>query len=151
MAKGRRQLRDADRFPGFVPLAEVHGIFGVPKARIVHLRRRRKKTVCGQCGTRSRSFYDRRPWVARDLSCGLLQGYLEFEIRRVGCPHCGVKREKLDWLANNPFYAKRFAYYVGRRCRDSTLKAIAEELDWDWKTVKDLDKQYLREQLRRVG
>jgi len=43
MAKGRRQLRDAYRFPGFVPLAQVHGIFGAPKARIVRLRRRRKK------------------------------------------------------------------------------------------------------------
>jgi transposase len=89
--------------------------------------------------------------VARDLSCGLLQIYLEFEIRRVGCPHCGVKREKRDGLADHPFYTKRFAYYVGRRGRDSTIKAIAEELDLDWKTVKDLDKQYMREQLRRVG
>jgi len=28
-----------------------------------------------------------------------------------------VKRERLDFLADNPFYTKRFAYYVGRRCR----------------------------------
>jgi transposase len=89
--------------------------------------------------------------VARDLSCGLLHIYLAFEIRRVACLQCGVKREKLDWLADNPFYTKRFAFYVGRRCRDSTVKAIAEELDLDWKTVKDLDKQYMREQLRRAG
>jgi transposase len=90
--------------------------------------------------------------VVRDLSCGLLHIYLELEIRRVACVQCGgVKRERLDWLADNPFYTKRFAYYVGRRCRDSTIKAIAEELDLDWKTVKELDKQYMREQLRRVG
>jgi transposase len=87
-----------------------------------------QKTVCGQCGSRSRSFYDRRPWVARDLSCRLLQIYLEFELRRVSCPHCGVKREKLDGLADRPFYTKRFADYVGRQRRDSTIKAIADEL-----------------------
>jgi hypothetical protein len=27
-----------------------------------------------------------------------------------------VKRERLDFLADNPHYTKRFAYYVGRRC-----------------------------------
>ena len=72
------------------------------------------------------SFYDRRPWVVRDLCCGPLRVYLELELRRVACPECGkVKRERLPWLANNPFYTKRFAFYVGRRCRDSTIKAVA--------------------------
>jgi transposase len=37
-----------------------------------------------------------------------------------------VKQEKLDWLADNPFYSKRFSFYVGRRCQSSTIKAIAE-------------------------
>jgi len=99
-----------------------------------------------------RSFYDRRPWTVRDLSCGPLRIYLELELRRVACPKCGkVKRERLAWLADNPFYTKRFAFYVGRRCRDSTIKAVAEELGLDWKTVKELDKQYMREQVRRMG
>ncbi len=62
-----------------------------------------------------------------------------------------MKREGLEWLADNPLYTKRFAYYVGRRCRDSTVRAVAEELHLDWRTVKELDKQYMREQLRRVG
>jgi transposase len=61
-----------------------------------------------------------------------------------------VKRERLDWLANNPFYTKRFAFYVGQRCRGGTISDIARELKLDWKTVKDLDKQYMREQLRRA-
>jgi transposase len=62
-----------------------------------------------------------------------------------------VKGERLDWLANNPFYTKRFAFYVGRRCRDSTITAVADELRLDWKTVKELDQQFMREQVRRVG
>jgi hypothetical protein len=37
------RLLDAYRFPGFRPEATVRGIFGDPKARIVSLRRRRKK------------------------------------------------------------------------------------------------------------
>ena len=62
-----------------------------------------------------------------------------------------MKQERLDWLADLPFYTKRFAFYVGRRCRDSSLRDIARELHLDWKTVKALEMQYMREQLRRVG
>jgi transposase len=62
-----------------------------------------------------------------------------------------VKRERLDWLADNPRYTKRFAFTVGRRCRTATVKDVAEELDLTWRTVKDLDKQYMAEQLRQAG
>ncbi|QQR66319.1 MAG: ISL3 family transposase [Candidatus Brocadia sp.] len=60
-----------------------------------------------------------------------------------------MKREKLPWLANNPFYTKRFAHYVGRKCRAMTVKDVAKELKRDWHTVKALKKEYLQEQLRR--
>jgi transposase len=86
------------------------------------------------------------------LACGDRRVYLEFEVRRVQCPRCcGVKRERLDWLADNPLYTKRFAFFVGRRCRQTTIKEVAEELFLDWHAVKELDKQYMREQLRRAG
>jgi transposase len=78
--------------------------------------------------------------------------YLEVEIRRVYCRRCGaVKQERLAWLADNPFYTKRFAFYVGCRCRKATIRDVARELRLDWKTVKALEKQYMREQLRRAG
>jgi transposase len=78
--------------------------------------------------------------------------YLDMEIRRVDCTRCQkVKQEKLDWLADSPFYTKRFAFYVGRRCRDASIRDVAQELHLDWKTVKALEKQYMQEQLRRTG
>ena len=70
----------------------------------------------------------------------------------MACRDCGgVKRERLEFLADNALYTKRFAYYVGRRCRGATVKDIAEELKLDWHTVKELDKQYMRAQLARAG
>lgn len=88
----------------------------------------------------------------RDLSSGDTRVYLALEVRRVLCRRCGlVKTEKLEFLATNPFYTKRFAFYVGRRCSTGTVKDIARELHLDWDTVKELDKQYMREQLRRAG
>ncbi len=62
-----------------------------------------------------------------------------------------MKQEKLEWLAEFPFYTKRFAFYVGRRCRGSTIQDIAKELHFNWKTGKALEKQYMREQLGRVS
>jgi transposase len=97
-------------------------------------------------------WYDRRERQTRDLPNGQMRIYLRFEIRRIFCRRCGaVKRERLDFLADNPFYTKRFAYYVGRRCRGSAIKEIAEELLLDWDTVKELDKQYMQAQLARAG
>jgi len=78
--------------------------------------------------------------------------YLAVEIRRVVCRRCGkVKQERLGWLADYPFCTKRFAFYVGRRCRDSTIQDVAKEFHLGWRTVKALEMQYMREMLRRVG
>ena len=88
----------------------------------------------------------------RDLSCGDTRVYLDIEVRRVACRRCGkVKRERLDFLADNPLYTKRFAWYVGRRCRSATIKDVAKELHLDWHTVKELEKQYMAAQLAKAG
>ena len=56
------------------------------------------------------------------------------------CKRCKkVKRERLDFLSDSPFYTKRFAYYVGRRCRNETVSTVAKELHLDWDSVKALD------------
>lgn len=62
-----------------------------------------------------------------------------------------MKQERFSFLADNPFYTKRFAMYVGKRCRTSTIRDVAKELHLDWKTVKSLEKEYMLEQLRRSG
>jgi transposase len=61
-----------------------------------------------------------------------------------------VIQEQFDFLAHNPFYTKRFAMYIGERCRSSPISAVSKEFHLDWKTVKELDKQYMQEQLRRA-
>lgn len=93
----------------------------------------------------------------RDLSCGDTRVYLEIEVRRVLCRSSicrlggKVRRERLEFLADNPLYTKRFAYFVGRRCRQAAIKDVAKELKLDWHAVKELDKQYMRAQLARAG
>ena len=88
----------------------------------------------------------------RDLPCADHRIYLDLEVRRVDCRRCGaVKRERLDFLVENALHTKRFALYVGRRCRSGTIRDVAAELHLDWQTVKRLEMDYMREQIRRVG
>src|SRR5713101_4984251 len=106
----------------------------------------------GTCTRVQRGWYDRKRRRVRDLGCGDLRIYLEVEVRRVACRRCGqVKQERLAFLADTPLYTKRFAFYVGRRCRASPIRDVAKELRLDWHTVKALEQQYMREQLRRAG
>ena len=99
-----------------------------------------------------RGWYDQRTRHIRDLPCGEARIFLQIEVRRVLCKSCGhVKRERLDFLADNSSYTKRFAYYVGRRCRQATIKDIAEEFKLHWETIKTLEMQYMRAQLARAG
>ena len=88
----------------------------------------------------------------RDLSCGDMRIYLQFKVRRVQCRRCGkVKRERLAFLADNPFYTKRFAHYVGRRCRSTMIEDLAQGLHLDWDTIKSLEKQTMQAQLIKAG
>ena len=62
-----------------------------------------------------------------------------------------MKQEGLAFLADNSRYTRRFAREVGRRCRDSSIRDVARALHLDWHTTKELEKEYLREQLSRAG
>ena len=86
------------------------------------------------------------------MPCAAHRIYLDLEVRRVDCRRCGaVKRERLDFLVENALHTRRFALYVGRRCRSGTIRDVAAELHLDWQTVKRLEMDYMREQVRRVG
>ena len=97
-------------------------------------------------------WYDQRTRLVRDLPSAGYRIFLELEVRRVACRGCGgVKRERLDFLADNPHFTTRFAFYVGRRCRQASIQDIAKEFRLHWGTVKTLEMQYMRAQLKRAG
>lgn len=138
-------------FPDFAPCSSCKGSSAIRK--LVSSRSSGgEKTVCGTCGTAHFGWYDRRRRRARDLACGDHRIYLDLEVRRVQCRHCGtVRGERLEDFLENALHTERFARYVGKRCRSGTIKDVAAELNLDWHTVKRLEKQYMREQLKRAG
>ena len=86
--------------------------------------------MCDCCGRAQKGWYHRRKRLVHDLACGGFRIVLELEVRRVACRDCGsVKRERLDFLADNVHFTKRFAFYVGRRCGPS-LGGLAHRDLW---------------------
>ena len=67
--------------------------------------------------------------------------------RRVLCPGCGPKLERLYWLGRCSRVTKRLAERVARLCRHLPLKRVAEFFGLHWNTVKAIDKRYLEEKL----
>ena len=72
-------------------------------------------------------------------------------MRRVKCAACGVRNEKLAFLSQNTKYTLRFATQIGGLCRAMTITDVARLMHLDWHAVKDLDKIYMRGQLRLAG
>lgn len=61
-----------------------------------------------------------------------------------------VRQEQFAWLATHSATSKRFAYYVGQRCRSASIKDVAKELGLNWKTVKEMEKEYMCAQLEQA-
>lgn len=57
----------------------------------------------------------------------------------------------MEWLLDSPFCTKRFGYLIGEKCRAQSIRDVAKEHMLDWHTVKEIDKRYMEEQLRRAG
>ena len=62
-----------------------------------------------------------------------------------------MKQERLGFLSPNTNYTERFVLAIGSQCRVMPIKDIARLMRLGWDAVKDIDKIYMREQLRRVG
>lgn len=108
-----------------------------------------KKSVCSGCGRSLRTFYDRRIYRTRARDCGDTRIYLDFEYRRVACPDCGVKQERLDWLAENPRFVRGFTRVVGRDAKTMSLVDVARRHRLSWGAARRLEMSYMKEFLAK--
>jgi transposase len=62
-----------------------------------------------------------------------------------------VKQERLEFLSTNASFTHRLAISIGALCRTMTISDVAKRMNLDWHTVKELEKEYMREQLKQKG
>lgn len=98
---------------------------------------------CHRCGRACREVHDTSLRRIRDRDLFEFRVWLEVPVRRVRCLHCGVGREKLDWLAFHARMTERFRSYAEVLLTFMPLKHAAELTGLHWHTLKQIDKARL--------
>jgi len=107
----------------------------------------RFRPICRTCRTPGTVHTKGLRRMVRDLNIGQAQTFLQVEYRRVWCPRCGkAHTEALDFLDPHKRITRRMARYIYELCQKMTVKAVAEHLALDPKTVKAIDKHFLAEE-----
>ncbi len=105
---------------------------------------------CSGCGRfQSRAHDTAERWV-RDLPVFDAETHLLIHRRRVACPRCGPKVERLDWLDRYARVTRRLAESVARMCSILPIKHVADFYGLSWDQVKAIDKAHLEATLGPV-
>jgi len=109
---------------------------------------RRYRPVCHACGSLAKTTHSQghRRFI-RDLNMADTQVFLQVEYRKIWCSVCGgVRVESLDFADAGHRVTHRLARYIHALCKKLTVQDVAEHLDLDPKTVKEIDKTFLEQQ-----
>jgi len=104
--------------------------------------------VCHECGSEAKGIHSWHQRTLRDLNFGSNPGLIIYKYRKIVCPECGsIKVEKLDVTdPGGPHVTNRMARYIYELCKLMPVEQVADHLNLDWKTVKNIDKSFLEEE-----
>jgi transposase len=104
----------------------------------------RYQPICHHCGQKA---WDVHSWTQRpirDLNLASTQVWLHCQYRKIVCLTCKqILIEELELFDPHFRVTKRLAWYIHGLCRVMTVKEVADHLNLDWKTVKNIDKFFL--------
>ena len=98
---------------------------------------------CSECEEPGPS-YDRdrgRGWRHLDLAGMML--HLRYDIRRVDCPRCGVKVERVPWAETSSKFTRAFEDHVGYLAQRSDKTTVSESMRIAWGTVGAIIQPYI--------
>jgi transposase len=116
--------------------------------------------TCSKCGAARSEPHDvkkTRTW--RHLDCWGVRTYISAPVRRVKCPRCGIRVERVPWARTGARMTHQFESEILRRALDSSIQAVCRQLGVHWTTVMGLLKRWVRDSaaerfqrpLRRIG
>jgi transposase len=107
----------------------------------------RFQPICHLCGQRASAVHSWTQRSVRDLNLASTQIWLRCAYRKLFCPHCRrISIEELELFHPYLRITRRLATYIHQLCKVMTVTEVARHLQLNWKTVKDIDKQYLEAQ-----
>ena len=115
---------------------------------LVFLERTRATCDCPRCGGRVRTIEDEYERMIRDLDVQGTGCYVVFTERKIRC-RCGYRGvEKLGFVRPYSRCTKSFEHVVAGFCRELSIREVSRQFGLDWKTVKEIDKQSIKEGLK---
>jgi transposase len=107
----------------------------------------RFQPVCHLCGKKAPSVHSWTQRSVRDLNLAGTQVWLRCDYRKLLCAHCQrISIEDLELFHPYLRVTRRLAAAIHQLCKVMTVTDVARHFQLDWKTVKDIDKQYLEAQ-----
>lgn len=102
---------------------------------VVEVALRRRRAGCSACGQLCRSVHDRsrRRWRHLDLAGQRL--HIEYRLRRVACPDCGVRVEAVPWARAGARHTRDFEDLTAFLAQQMAKTPIARLLRVRWDTV----------------
>jgi len=100
--------------------------------------------VCHLCGHKVSAVHSWAQRSIRDLNLASTQIWLRCAYRKLFCANCHrISIEELELFHPYLRVTRRLATYIHHLCKVMTVTEVAQHLQLDWKTVKEIDKQYL--------
>ena len=104
----------------------------------------RFQPICHLCGQKVLAVHSWTQRSIRDLNLASAQVWIRCEYRKLLCANCQrISIEELELFHPHLRVTRRLATYIHQLCKVMTVAEVARHLQLDWKTVKEIDKQYL--------
>jgi len=104
----------------------------------------RFQPVCHLCGNKAPAVHSWTQRSVRDLNLASTQVWLRCDYRKLLCAHCQrISIEDLELFHPYLRVTRRLAAEIHQLCKVMTVTDVARHFQLDWKTVKDIDKQFL--------
>lgn len=108
---------------------------GVPELEIEMIPRTNSQPICSVCGCKA-SGYDRLP-VRRFEFIPMwgIKVFLRYSPRRVNCPRCGKRVEKMPWSKGKRQLTESYAWFLSSWAKRLSWKEVAEVFHTSWDHV----------------
>ncbi len=118
---------------------------------VIGLKSRRKTGDCPHCNKRSSHIEDEYERVIRDLDLAGKKCFLRFKQKKIHCS-CGYRGlEKLGFVQKLRRVTARMETYVVSLCEAMSLKDVSLATNLDWKTIKNIDREYIKSTLPDIS
>ena len=122
------------------------------EAIIFHAEIRKRERKCSCCGSTKVHQKDSKNRTFRGCNLGGRKTFLKFTTYKFRCLNC----HKTRWI-NLPFtvgklpMTRSFLNYIISQVAMSTIQKVAESLDLQWKTIKNIDKANLKKRKKQFS